>query len=146
MQWYNKLKQTVLEIELPLIRDELASVDQLLKRAETDLTWQHQDCWSFICITQKQVQDLADRASRAKENRDAMQSMMKSWSKHTMFCRKDNKKNSLLQLEDRGDRVSKISSSIKQDGDFIHKLVQVHHNLYHLSSLIEVSGFIPLIM
>ncbi|XP_019728452.1 dynein heavy chain 11, axonemal isoform X3 [Hippocampus comes] len=131
VQWYNKLKQTVLEIELPLIRDELASVDQLLKRAETDLTWQHQDCWSFICITKKQVQDLADRASRAKENRDAMQSMMKSWSKHTMFCRKDNKKNSLLQLEDRGDRVSKISSSIKQDGVFIHKLVQENMMLFN---------------
>ncbi|KAM9806325.1 dynein axonemal heavy chain 11 isoform 1-T1 [Syngnathus typhle] len=130
VQWYNKLKQTILEIELPLIRDELASADQLLKRAETDLTWQDQDCWGFICLIKNQVQDLVDRASRAKDNRDAVQSMMKSWSKHTMFCRKDNKKISLLHLEDRGERVSKIYSSIKQDGDSIHKLVEENMMLF----------------
>ncbi|XP_061632559.1 dynein axonemal heavy chain 11 isoform X3 [Phyllopteryx taeniolatus] len=131
VQWYNKLKQSLLEIELPLIRDELASVDQLLKRAETDVMWQDQDCWSFISTTKKQAEDLVNRVVRAKENRDAIQSMMKRWSKHTMFCRKDNKKSSLLQLEDRGDRVNKIYSSIKQDGDSIHKLVQENMVLFN---------------
>ncbi len=43
-----------------------------------------------------------------------------------MFCRKDNKKGSLIQLEDRKDRVNKKYGSMKKDGDSIHKLVQVH--------------------
>ncbi|XP_077576473.1 dynein axonemal heavy chain 11 [Stigmatopora nigra] len=131
VQWYNKLKTTVLEVELPLIRDELATVDQLLQRAENDLTWQDQDCWNFISATKKQVQDLVDRASRAKENRDAIQSILKTWSKHTMFYRKDNKKSSLLQLEDRRDRVTQIYSSIKKDGDSIHKLMQENMALFN---------------
>lgn len=124
-QWYNKLKQTVLEVELPLIRPELMSIDLQLTRAETDLTWD-QDCWSFISMTRDMVHDLMRRVSRAKDNRDAMLSMMKGWSKQAMFCRKDNKKGSLIQLEDRGERVSKMFSIIKKDGDSIHKLVQVH--------------------
>lgn len=126
VQWYNKLKQTVLEVELPLIRAELVSVDLQLTRAETDLTWQDQDCWSFISTTKDMVHDLVSRVSRTKENCEAIQSMMKGWSKQAMFCRKDNKKGSLIQLEDRGDRVNKIYRSIKKDGESIHKLVQVH--------------------
>lgn len=125
VQWYNKLKQTVLEVELPLIRTELESVDLQLTRAESELTWQDPDCWSFICTIKDFVHDLACRVSRAKENCEVIQSMMKGWNKQAMFCRKDNKKGSLIQLEDRVDRVNKKYNSMRKDGDSIHKLVQV---------------------
>lgn len=125
VQWYNRLKQTVLGVELPLIRTELELIDVQLTRAECDLTWQDPDCWSFISTTKNLVHDLVCRVSRVKENCEAIQSMMKGWTKQAMFCRKDNKKGSLIQLEDREDCVSKKYSSMKKDGDTIHKLVQV---------------------
>ncbi|XP_008293045.1 dynein heavy chain 11, axonemal [Stegastes partitus] len=131
VQWYNKLKQTVLEVELPLIRAELESVDLELTRAETSLTWQDQDCWSFISTTKHLVQDLVSRVSRAKENCDGIQSVMKGWSKQAMFCRKDNKKGSLIQLEERGDCVGKKNGSMTKDGDVIHELVQENMALFH---------------
>ncbi|XP_035799351.2 dynein axonemal heavy chain 11 [Amphiprion ocellaris] len=130
VQWYNKLKQTVLEVELPLIRAELESIDLELTRAETSLTWQHQDCWSFISSTKHLVQDLVCRVSRAKENCDAIRSVMKGWSKQAMFCRKDNKKGSLIQLEERGDCVNRKYSCMKKDGDVIHELVQENSALF----------------
>ncbi|KAM9852522.1 dynein axonemal heavy chain 11 [Aulostomus maculatus] len=132
VEWYNKLKQTVLEVELPLIRAELESIDLQLTRAETQLTWQDPDCWSFISATKDLVHNLVCRVNRAKDNRDAMQSMMKGWTKQIMFCRKDNKKGSLIQLEDRRDRVSKMYSSIRKDGDSIHKLVQENMILFNV--------------
>lgn len=125
MQWYNKLKLTVLEVELPLIKTELDAIDLQLKTAETSLTWQDMDCWSFIRTMEHIVHDLAGRVSRAKENCGTIQSVMKFWSKQVMFCRKDNKKGSLIQLGDRADSVSKKYSSMKKDGDFIHQVVQV---------------------
>lgn len=125
-QWYNGLKQTVLEVELPLIRGELESIDVQLTRVESDLTWQDPDCWSFISTTKDLVHDLVCRVSRAKENCEAIQTMMKGWSKQAMFCRKDNKKGSLIQLEDREDRVNEKYSLMKKDGDSIHKLIQVY--------------------
>ncbi|GAA6224990.1 dynein heavy chain 11, axonemal-like isoform X1 [Lates japonicus] len=131
VQWYNMLKQTVLEAELPLIRAELESIDLQLTRAETDLTWQDLDCRSFISTTKDLVQDLVCRVSRAKENCEAIQSLMKGWSKQAMFCRKDNKRGSLIQLEDRGDSVSKKYSGMKKDGDSIHRLVQENRVLFH---------------
>lgn len=115
----------MLEVELPLITTELDSIDLQLMRAESDLTWQDLGCWSFISTTRDLVQDLVCRVSRAKENCNTIQSVMKGWSKQPMFCRKDNKKGTLIQLEDREDRVNKKYSSMKKDGDSIHKLVQV---------------------
>ncbi|XP_019220092.2 LOW QUALITY PROTEIN: dynein heavy chain 11, axonemal [Oreochromis niloticus] len=131
VQWYNKLKQTVLEVELPLIRAELESVDLQLSRAETSLTWQDEDCWSFISNTKHLVQDLFFRVNRVRENCDAIQSVMKRWSKQAMFCRKDNKKGSLIQLDERGDSLRKKYSSMKNDGDYIHGLVQENMVLFH---------------
>lgn len=125
VQWYNRLKQTVLEVELPLIRAKLESIDLQLTRAESELTWQDPDCWSFISTTKDLVHDLVGRVSKAKENCEAIQSMMKRWSKQALFCRKDNKKGTLIQLEDREDRVSKKYNSMRKDGDSIHKLIQV---------------------
>lgn len=113
-------------MELPLIRAELESIDMQLKRAESDLTWQDPDCWSFISTTKDLVHDLVCRVSRAKENCEVIQSVMKGWSKQVMFCRKDNKKGSLIQLEDREDRVNKKYSLMKKDSDCIHKLIQVN--------------------
>ncbi|TMS10512.1 Dynein heavy chain 11, axonemal [Larimichthys crocea] len=130
VQWYNRLKQTVLGVELPLIRTELESIDVQLTRAECDLTWQDPDCWSFISTTKNLVHDLVCRVSRVKENCEAIQSMMKGWTKQAMFFRKDNKKGSLIQLEDREDCVSKKYSSMKKDGDTIHKLVQENMVLF----------------
>lgn len=124
-QWYNKMKRTVLEVELPLIRAELTSVDLELSRAESVLTWQDPDCWSFIGAAKDQVHNLACRVGAAKEKCEAIQSTMKTWAKQTMFCRRDNKKSSLIQLEDRQDRVHRKFSSMKRDGELIHKLVQV---------------------
>uniref|UniRef100_A0A7N8XYV6 Dynein axonemal heavy chain 11 n=1 Tax=Mastacembelus armatus TaxID=205130 RepID=A0A7N8XYV6_9TELE len=130
-QWYNKLKHTVLEVELPLIRAELESIDLQLTRAETDLTWQDPDCWSFISTTKDLVQNLTSRVTRAKENCEAIQSVMKGWSKQAMFCRKDNKRGSFIQLEDRGDRVKKACAGMKKAGDSIHVLVQENMVLFH---------------
>ncbi|KAM3873375.1 dynein axonemal heavy chain 11 [Diretmus argenteus] len=131
VQWYNKLKQTVLEVEFPLIRAELQAIDLQLTRAETEVTWQDPDCWSFISTTKDLVHNLEWRIQRTKDNCEAIQILMKGWTKQTMFCRKDNKKGALIQLEDRGDRVSKKYSSIRMDGDSIHTLVQENMVLFH---------------
>lgn len=130
VHWYNKLKQTVLAVELPLIQTELETIDRQLTRAETELTWQDLDCGSFISTTKDLVQHLAGRVSRAKENCEAIQFLMKEWRKQTMFCRKDNKKGSSIQLEDRGDRVNKKYSAMIKDGDTVHELVQVGLFIY----------------
>ncbi|XP_076016721.1 dynein axonemal heavy chain 11 [Genypterus blacodes] len=131
-QWYNKLRQMVLQVEFPLIRAELLSIDVQLTKAETDLTWQDQECWTFISTIKDLIHDLLLRVRRSKDNCGAVQSLMKGWSKQAMFGRKDNKKSTLIQLEERGDCVNRKYSTIRKDGDTIHKLVQENMVLLHV--------------
>lgn len=41
--WYNKVRQTVLEVEYPLIEQQLATIDSQLEKAEKSLNWTN-DC------------------------------------------------------------------------------------------------------
>lgn len=37
--WYNKIRQQVLEVEFPIIEQQLDEIDQLLVQAENELSW-----------------------------------------------------------------------------------------------------------
>ena len=37
--WYNKIRQTVLDVEFPLIEDQLKTIDSQLQQAEKMLNW-----------------------------------------------------------------------------------------------------------
>ncbi|XP_072536739.1 dynein axonemal heavy chain 11 [Salminus brasiliensis] len=130
VQWYNKVQQTAVDVEVSLMKVELEAVDQLLYQAETEITWQHQGCWSYICQAKDTVYRLERRLQRAKDNVETIQELMKGWSRQAVFCRKDNKKDALLMLEDRAARVRKRYHSIRRDGETIHNLLQENKSLF----------------
>ncbi|KAA0703060.1 Dynein beta chain, ciliary [Triplophysa tibetana] len=130
VQWYNKVKQTTLEVEAPLMRKELETIDQQLHRAETKLTWQDPRCWDYICILKDTIYQIERRLQKTKDNAEVMKVLMSGWSKQPMFCRKDNKKDKLLQLEDRAARVAKRYNNLRKDGEIIHKLLQENMVLF----------------
>ena len=37
--WYNQIRETVLEVEFPLIENQLKEIDEQLEQAERSLTW-----------------------------------------------------------------------------------------------------------
>lgn len=125
VQWYNKIKQTVLEVEYPLIETELRTVDDLLMEAEETFTWQEENCWEYIEYVKATVYDLEERLQRSKDNIKAIQQIMKGWMEQLIFNRKDNKKEAFLNLEDKEDRLSKKFLSLQEDGCKIHTLAQV---------------------
>ncbi|KAG7469713.1 hypothetical protein MATL_G00131750 [Megalops atlanticus] len=130
VQSYNKLKQTMLEVEFPMVREEIAAVDRKLQKAEMTLTWQDQDCWDYISDVKDSIQDLGHRVQRTKDNVDMIQNLMKGWSEQAMFCRKDNKRDALLLLDDRADRLAKRYSAIQRDGQLIHRLIEENRSLF----------------
>nr|XP_056713421.1 dynein axonemal heavy chain 11 [Euleptes europaea] len=124
VQWYNKVKQTVLEVEYPLIETELKAVDDLLMEAEETFTWQEENCWEYTEHVKATVYDLEQRLQKSKDNIKAVQQIMKGWMEQPLFCRKDNKKEALLNLEDKEDRLSKKFMALQKDGCKIHTLTQ----------------------
>jgi dynein heavy chain len=50
VQWYNKTRETVIEVEFPLIEGHLADIDAQLERAEKDLNWNGDGMLKKYCM------------------------------------------------------------------------------------------------
>ncbi|CAH1795230.1 unnamed protein product [Owenia fusiformis] len=122
---YNKVRETVLEVEFPLIETQMEEIDAQLLKAEKDLNWNDDSVWEYIQETREQVRDLESRVQKAKDNVENIQKIMATWSKDPLFVRKvDKQVESLLHLEDRENVCNKRYAEVKELGDKIHNLLK----------------------
>lgn len=70
------------------------------------------------------VRELESNLQRTKDNVDEIQAIMKTWVT-PIFERREGKKDSLLNLEDRAERLEKCYGHLRDSGVKIHALVQV---------------------
>lgn len=80
--------------------------------------------WEYIQDVRETVHDLEKRLQRTKDNVEEMRCIMKSWT-HPIFERKDGKKDVLLCLEDKQERLEKTYSQICASGTKLHFLLKV---------------------
>lgn len=80
--------------------------------------------WQYIQDIRDAVCDLESRLQKTKENVEEMQRYMKSWAV-PMFDRKDGRKDALLCLEDRAERVERFHNVVQSSGGKIHFLLEV---------------------
>nr|XP_015213314.1 PREDICTED: dynein heavy chain 11, axonemal [Lepisosteus oculatus] len=130
VQEYNKLKQSVLEVELPLVRQEVTAIDGRLRAAEETLRWTQQGCWERVSAVKDAVCELGRRVQAAKGNVGGLQTLAKGWGGRALFCRRDGKRDALLCLEDRADRAARSCGSVRRDGERIHGLVEENRGLF----------------
>ncbi|XP_074223450.1 dynein axonemal heavy chain 11 isoform X1 [Camelus bactrianus] len=129
VQGYNKLKQTLLEVEYPLIEDELRAVDEELWAAATSLTWQD-DCWGDIERVKVSTSELERRVERAQSNVKVIQQMMRAWAECTLLPRREHRRETAFTWEDKGDLFAKKYKLIQDDGCKIHNLVEENRKLF----------------
>ena len=65
---YNRIKDTMIEVEEPLIRGELAEIDATLEKAVSVYTWVSDESPDFALALKATVVDLSDRLQKAKAN------------------------------------------------------------------------------
>ncbi|XP_076002796.1 dynein axonemal heavy chain 9 [Genypterus blacodes] len=116
---YNKVLHSVLDVELPLVNDQIKDIGIQLKKGEESLNWNSQGVWQYIQELRDSVCDLESRLQRTKDNVEEIQRCMKSWAS-PIFGRKEGKKDTLLCLEDRAQRLDRIYSLIQSSGETIH--------------------------
>ncbi|KAM6897526.1 dynein beta chain, ciliary-like [Xenentodon cancila] len=126
---YNKVMQSVLDVELPLVQGQIRDVDTELRNAEESLNWNSQGVWQYIQHLRDSVCDLESRLQKTKDNVEEIQSCLKSWAT-PMFDRKEGKKDALLSLEDRTEPVDRFYSQIRSSGEKIHFLLQKNQELF----------------
>ena len=81
--------------------------------------------WDYIEKTREKVHDLEVRVQKAKDNVEEIQKIMTTWTKQPLFERKEDKYDTLLNLDDREDRINKRYAEIRTYGDKIHELLKV---------------------
>ncbi|XP_062957128.1 dynein axonemal heavy chain 11 [Cynocephalus volans] len=129
VQGYNKLKQTLLEVEYPLIEDELRALDEQLEAAAMWLTWQD-DCWGYIERVKMATSELEHRVEHTQNNVEVIQQTMRAWADCTLFPRREHRRDAAFTLEDNGDLFAKKYKLIQEDGCKIHNLVEENRKLF----------------
>ncbi|XP_056152723.1 LOW QUALITY PROTEIN: dynein heavy chain 9, axonemal [Lampris incognitus] len=126
---YNKVMCSVLDVEYPLVHHQLRDIDIQLKQAEESLSWNSQGIWEFILETRDRVCDLESRLQRTKDNVEEIQSCMRSWA-IPVFDRKEGRKDTLLSLEDRAERMDRFYGAIRSSGERVHFLLKSNLELF----------------
>ena len=105
VNWYNKIRTTVLDVEFPLIEKQLAAIDEQLKSGENELNWS-MEVLDYINTTYDLIKNLDQQLQETKDNVTKIDSIMDGWSESPLFVRKvETKAHGLLSLNDRQDRV-----------------------------------------
>ncbi|KAF5404064.1 Dynein heavy chain axonemal [Paragonimus heterotremus] len=133
-QWYNYLCTEVSPIEAELIQEEMTGFDEHVKQAETSISWNTDDAWTYIQTTRDKVNDLQRRVVQTQENVQLIRNIMSSWSKNPLFERKEGKRDTLLSLDDREDRCNKRFAEIDEAGKRVANLLETSN-----SELVDVS-------
>nr|XP_020770863.1 dynein heavy chain 9, axonemal-like [Odocoileus virginianus texanus] len=135
--WYNKVMKTLLEVEFPLVQEELQDIDLRLRAAEETLSWKTEGIWDYVIQITNSIHDLEQRVQKTKDNVEEIQSIMKTWVS-PIFKRKDGRKECLLSMDDQHDRVEKYYRLIKESGLKIHALVQENLRLFSADSTSDI--------
>ncbi|XP_034645210.1 dynein heavy chain 17, axonemal-like [Trachemys scripta elegans] len=74
--WYNKIKTTILSVELPLVKQELEENDIKLQKAETTLFWSNEGVMEYIQEMRNVLHDLEARIQKTKLNVENISQLM----------------------------------------------------------------------
>ncbi|XP_015272477.1 PREDICTED: dynein heavy chain 17, axonemal [Gekko japonicus] len=128
--WYNKIKRTILNVELPLIKDELEEIDIGLQKAETNLFWSTEGVMEYIQEMRNILYDLETRIQKTKLNVENIEQLMQEWSSSPLFERKDNKDTALLDLDGKANTINKRYAAIRDAGQKIQAMVEENAELF----------------
>lgn len=82
------------------------------------------DIWQYIQGVRDSVCDLESRLQRAKDNIEEIQSCTRTWAV-PVFDRREGKKDALLSLEDKAERLDGFYRLVRSSGEKIHFLLKV---------------------
>ncbi|NXG62204.1 DYH17 protein, partial [Hemiprocne comata] len=128
--WYNKVKQKLLPVELPLVAEELEAVDSQLVSAENTLFWHHKGVTEYIQEMREILHDLQTRVQKAMLNVKNITQLLEECSAAPMFERKDKKETALLDLDRKANALGKRYAAIRDAGVKIHKMVEENADLF----------------
>ncbi|XP_069945104.1 dynein beta chain, ciliary-like [Cherax quadricarinatus] len=102
----------------------MEAIDETIKKSEKELTWNSDGVWEYIEILHESVKGLESRVRKAQVNLNRLDVILGTWVQKPIFERRDGKKETLLNLEDKTERLKKVYSNMQQDGAKILAMVE----------------------
>ena len=82
---YNTIRQTLLDVEKPLVQDRLAKVSALLEAGVNTLAWNSKDILELISSARANVRDLYVRVNHLKGNVWTIETILEGWKDSSPF-------------------------------------------------------------
>ncbi|KAJ8682462.1 hypothetical protein QAD02_018254 [Eretmocerus hayati] len=133
---YNEIWRTCRRVEIELIEPELARIDSLVKKGQTELLWNSLDRLpKYLDELGGLVRELHRRVRLAQANVQKMRVTMEPWTRVALVERKSRRggdedgTGGLLALEDRSERVAKRYTELRRTADLIGQLMRENEDL-----------------
>jgi len=131
---YNKILSQASKEEKPLIASELKKLDSELENGEKNLKWKSPNIEDYIVNIRSKVSDVEIRLQKSKSNLEKIQTLMSARADTPLF-RRYEQKSTLLQLDDKQQRLDNRSKEIRETGQKIHDLVKENMSLLNVDDL-----------
>lgn len=132
---YNNIRKTTKRVEFDLIELEVARIDSLISRGENELCWRSNGLLEYITELGDLVEGLWKRMKTAQSNVEKIKNILEPWTKMPLVERKDRRKDTLLAIEDRSEKVSKRYTDITKAAEQIHSILKENKLLFQISEV-----------
>ena len=130
---YNYLKTETNDKEFRLIEGEILKIDDILERAEKDMTWNSDDITEYLEKVLDIVNELHDRFCRAKGNVKEIVKLVSAWKHIPLFVRNENtNERSLLDLKRKDDLKKERYNGMEEAASKIVALVDENEKLFEV--------------
>lgn len=130
---YNNIRKTTKRVEFDLIEMEVARIDSLISRGENELCWRSDGLLEYITELGDLVEGLWKRMKAAQSNVEKIGNILEPWTKTPLIERKDRRKDTLLALEDRSEKVSRRYAEVTKAAEQIHSILEENKTLFQIS-------------
>ncbi|KAK2575931.1 hypothetical protein KPH14_007294 [Odynerus spinipes] len=130
---YNDTSRSTRRVEHNLIESELAEIDSLISQGESELCWRSDGLLEYIEKLRELVQGLWKRVRASQANVEKIKLILESWTRMPLFERRDRRKDALLCLEERQERVSKRYADMRRAAEQIHALLEENRKLFQIT-------------
>ena len=116
-----------------MIELEVARIDSLVTRGEKELSWRSQGLPDYITELGTLVEGLWKRVKSTQANVEKIRSILEPWTKTPLIERRDRRKDALLSLDERAEKVARRYADIKKAAQQIHDLLSENETLFEIS-------------
>lgn len=153
IEWYNKIRRNSRDVEFQLIENEIEDIDKLIAQGQNLLNWNSEgfyctypllferilkfinplDLWEYMVKLHDLVGNLQQHLQKSQDNLLEIKHVLIPFARQPLFERKDGKKNTVLCIEEREERINKRYNDITNATDRIIVLLNQNMELFEMT-------------